>query len=504
MPAKILIVDDELVVAESMRVMLRQSGYTVAEPVGQADAALEAIGREKPDLVLMDINLGQDQEGIELAERIRSRHSLPVVYVTAYTDDATLARAKITHPFGYVPKPFEARDLRVAIEIALHSHALEVALAAHAESYRTLLSTTLDGVIETDEQVRLVDVNQVYQRMTGYTREELLGMRIHELEAVESSDEVDAHSRRMRREGGGWFESRHRGKDGGVIDVEVKVTHIPGRGRFVAFIRNISERKTLEGTMRFLAERGTQPEEDFFRQLALHLAEQLGMDFVCIDRLEGDGRTARTLAVFSNGRFEDNISYTLKDTPCADVVDKSLCCFPSGVRKLFPRDAALDTLGAESYVGTVLWDQAAVPIGLIAVIGRKPLRNPELARKILQLVAGRAAGELIRLLAEEVRRATEAKLRESEEKYRKLVENAQELVWKCDAQGRFTYLNPAWETTHGYKVEEMLGRCFGEFQRPEVFARDIKEFSRHLAGGSVRGYETTHLTKDGRELALLF
>ena len=95
-------------------------------------------------------------------------------------------------------------------------------------------------------------------------------------------------------------------------------------------------------------------------------------------------------------------------------------------------------------------------------------------------------------------------LKESEIKYRNLVETAQELVWKCDVQGRFTYLNPAWEKTHGYNIEEMLGRGFGEFQRPEVFERDRQEFARELAGGSVKEYETTHIARDGRELTLLF
>jgi PAS domain S-box-containing protein len=102
------------------------------------------------------------------------------------------------------------------------------------------------------------------------------------------------------------------------------------------------------------------------------------------------------------------------------------------------------------------------------------------------------------------RKRAEETLRESEGKYRSLVETAQELVWKCDSEGRFTYLNPAWERTHGYTIEEMLGRRFGEFQRPEVSERDRREFSRRLAGGGVGEYETTHVSKPGRELTLLF
>jgi PAS domain S-box-containing protein len=103
-----------------------------------------------------------------------------------------------------------------------------------------------------------------------------------------------------------------------------------------------------------------------------------------------------------------------------------------------------------------------------------------------------------------VRKDAEKALIESEKKFRDLVETSQELIWKCDAEGRFTYLNPAWETTHGYKVEEMLGKNFGTFQRPEVCERDKKLFFRRLSGGSIRGYETSHLTKEGKERTLIF
>ncbi|MHA2265441.1 MAG: PAS domain S-box protein, partial [Candidatus Thorarchaeota archaeon] len=95
-------------------------------------------------------------------------------------------------------------------------------------------------------------------------------------------------------------------------------------------------------------------------------------------------------------------------------------------------------------------------------------------------------------------------LKESEERYRSLVETSHDLIWKCDAEGKFTYLNKAWEKTHGYKIEEMLGRKFTEFQLPEVAENDVKEFGRHMAGGSVVGYETTHIAKSGDVINLVF
>ncbi len=96
------------------------------------------------------------------------------------------------------------------------------------------------------------------------------------------------------------------------------------------------------------------------------------------------------------------------------------------------------------------------------------------------------------------------KAEENEKLYKDLVQSSQNLIWKCDLEGNFIFLNSAWENTHGYKIEEMLGRPFSDFQRPEVFERDVVEFTKHLEGGSVNGYETTHITKVGTEITLIF
>ena len=103
----------------------------------------------------------------------------------------------------------------------------------------------------------------------------------------------------------------------------------------------------------------------------------------------------------------------------------------------------------------------------------------------------------------EQRRTLDA-LRVSEEKYRALVETSQELIWRCDSEGRFTYLNPAWEMTHGYRVADMLGRRFSDFQSAAAAAQDAREYAARMDGGAFRNYETTHLTRDGQEVALVF
>lgn len=96
------------------------------------------------------------------------------------------------------------------------------------------------------------------------------------------------------------------------------------------------------------------------------------------------------------------------------------------------------------------------------------------------------------------------KAEENQKQYEDLVQSSHNLIWQCDLEGKFTFLNSAWENTHGYKVEEMLGRPFSDFQRPEIFERDVIEFTKHLEGGFVKGYETTHIIKDGTEIPLVF
>ena len=136
--------------------------------------------------------------------------------------------------------------------------------------------------------------------------------------------------------------------------------------------------------------------EDFFRALARYLAETLNMDHVRIDRLERDRLAVKTVAVYFDGKFEDNLACALKDTPRGDVVGKMICSFPRDVRQLFPRDGVLQEMMAESYVGTTLRGSRGKPIGLIAVIGRQPRADSHLAEAILKVVAIHAAGELER------------------------------------------------------------------------------------------------------------
>ena len=118
--ARILVVEDEWLVAQGIAESLGELGYEVAGMAASGEETLRLAAEAHPDLVLMDILLKGDMDGIEAAEHLRRRFDLPVVFLTAYADPQTLGRAKVTEPFGYLLKPFEVRELHSIIEIALY------------------------------------------------------------------------------------------------------------------------------------------------------------------------------------------------------------------------------------------------------------------------------------------------------------------------------------------------------------------------------------------------
>ena len=261
-------------------------------------------------------------------------------------------------------------------------------------------------------------------------------------------------------------------------------------------LSDVTGRKAREEVQAFLARAGSGPtEEPFFNALARYLARSLGLEFLCIDILEGDGLNARTLAVWHDGQFEDNVTYALKDTPCGEVVGREVCCFPASVCQFFPRDQVLKDLRAESYIGVTLWSHTGRPIGLIAAIGRHPLADRPQAEAVLKMAAERASGELERMFAEEA-------LQKSEARVRAITEAAQDAIIMMDPRGKISYWNPAAETIFGYTREEAVGQALHALLVSEPYLSAYSEafpgFQRTGRGNAVgRTIEMAACRKDG-------
>ena len=345
--SNIMVVEDSGIVLLDIQKSLILLGYSVVATASTKEEAIRKAKEVRPDLVLMDIRLGEKMGGIEAADHIREHLDIPIVFLTGYADEDTFQRAKIAGPFGYILKPFDPKGLQTTIEIALHNHDLKKELRESEKRYRTLVETMNDGVCQVDVDGKIIFVNDKLCQMTGFSREDLIGREHDSLFSDEfwqlQQEEFSKHKKGVSNS----YETALVRKDGTGIPVILSGSPVQ----------------------------------------------------------EHDGSFAGAIDVFTNVM---------------------------------------------------------------------PLKHAEAA------------------------------LVESETLYHDLVETAQDLIWQCDAEGRYTYLNPAWEEVFGYKIEEMLGKSFAEFQSPECAARDLKELSRLLQGGTVKGYETVHMAKDGRELHLVF
>ena len=148
--AHVLVVEDETIVSMDIQSKLKDLGCSIAAAVSSGHEAVQSAAETSPDLVLMDINLHGDMDGVDAAGRIQRHFDIPIIYLTAYADDQTLQRAIIADSFGYVVKPFTEQALHAAIEVALHRHRIEGLLKKSERRFVTALRGVADAIVATD------------------------------------------------------------------------------------------------------------------------------------------------------------------------------------------------------------------------------------------------------------------------------------------------------------------------------------------------------------------
>ncbi len=190
-PPRILVVEDERVVALDVKAVLRRLGYTLAGVTASGAEAVELCEALRPDLVLMDIFLTGDMDGVDAACVIQTECAVPVIYLTSHTDQVTLQRAKRTAPYGYVLKPVDERWLRTAVEMALFKHRAEQELKASERRYRQLFAGMLNAFVlleyrpglpeaGQDGDFRILDANPAFERVTGLACTDIVGQALRQ------------------------------------------------------------------------------------------------------------------------------------------------------------------------------------------------------------------------------------------------------------------------------------------------------------------------------------
>ncbi len=171
----VLVVEDERIIAKGIEKQLKGLGYAVAGTASTGADAIRLADERRPDLILMDVNLGGEPDGIGAAEAIRAARDVPVVFLTAHSDGETLDRAKRSGPFGYVLKPYEDTELKVAIELALYKHQADRRVRENEAWLAATLASIGDAVIATDAAGRVRFLNALAERLTGWPDAEAAG-----------------------------------------------------------------------------------------------------------------------------------------------------------------------------------------------------------------------------------------------------------------------------------------------------------------------------------------
>lgn len=349
---------------------------------------------------------------------------------------------------------------------------------AEQERFSAVLSTTGDGFWIVDDRNRIVFVNEAYCRMSGYASDELLARTIMDVEAEESPEAVLQHTDAIRASGHDRFETRHRRKDGSLIDLEVSVNRF-GDGKTVfSFLRDITDRKRLE------AER-TRLYEENVRYYRERIAEQ--------------GRLSMVLQATSDG-----FCIVADDTRLL-FVNNALCSMLGYDRRellnMSIRD--IDVFLDAGQVAGALLDIKKEGYGLLETRHRR--KDGSVIDVEISINRYQSENQFFAFIRDITgRKRSEEALRRSEERFRQVSETAQEWIWEVDREGRYTYSSPVVTTLLGYRPEEVVGqRRFYDFFVPEEREQLKQEALRIVEQQApFKDFVNRNLHKDGREVIL--
>ncbi len=258
--ATILVVEDEQIVAIDIVNTLHGLGYGVLGPVDTGEAAIRIVEEQLPDLVLLDVQLKGHMDGIETAEWIRKGRKIPFVYLSTFSDDRTLSRAKKTEPYGYITKNSHKNDLHSTIEMALYRHRMELKVQKHEELLSVTLKSMSDAAIGATLDGTIMSWNRGAVSIFGYVEEEVLGENLSILTPPFYPNEIpEVLDRVGNNEEVDHYETIRRRKGGEIINISLKVS--PIRDSFekitgVSIIaRDITARKRLERQVLEISER---------------------------------------------------------------------------------------------------------------------------------------------------------------------------------------------------------------------------------------------------------
>jgi len=246
---KILLVEDESLEAMELKLTLESFGYEVPYVASCSEEAVEKALGIMPDLILMDIVLKGDTDGIEAVSKIKDLN-IPVIYLTAHSEESTIERAKFTEPYGYIIKPYDRTELKYAIEFAIYKNQMEKELKENKENFRAIAENSIDSILIAVEKGKHVYVNPQAVELTGYTKEELLNTQIEDIahpdEIINLKERYDL--RMAGKQIPSTYETRIVRKDNKIVPIEISATKTIWRNQPAVMVQvsDITSRKKIE------------------------------------------------------------------------------------------------------------------------------------------------------------------------------------------------------------------------------------------------------------------
>jgi len=472
--AGILVVEDENIVARDIQNTLKHLGYIVTGIAASGEEAIQKAGATRPDLVLMDIMLKGYQDGVEAAQKILALHNIPVIYLTAFTDEKTLQRAKVAEPYGYVLKPFEERELHIAIEMALYKHRMTKKLQEREQLLAKILKTINDAVIVIEANGQVSFMNQVAEALTGWKQKEAIGQPLTEVFKISPAAPPTATPKLAQHvfaEGSIDTYSRLLTKDGREISVDDNAVPLRDengnvRGAILVF-RDLSARQQAQAK---LLDRFSQLQALYQMTEAIGRTVSIGEIYEeALDSLERVLKVDRAAILLfdPDGIIRFKASHGLSETYRLAAEGHSLW-LPERRKPqpLFIADVEQDnTLGP---IRGAILREGIRAIGFLPLLGQglllgkfmlyynTPRQFSEEEIRLAQMLAGNVA------FAIERARAIEA-VQASEERFRQMAENIREVFYMSAPKApAVLYVSPAYE--------EIWGRsCATLYEQPRSF-----------------------------------
>lgn len=503
--ARILIVEDEALVAKDLSAALGDMGYRVIGTVGTGEEAVFVATGERPDLVLMDIVLRGPMDGIEAAGEINRLTRIPVVFLTGYSEREIIGRAKITEPYGYLLKPFNMQEVAATIEMALFKARVEAKLIESEERFRRAFESATIGMVIIGLDGRFIEVNSAFCHLLGYSEPQLLQMTFLD---ITHPDDVERSRRAIESilDGSDEYvqlEKRYVHQNGGTIWAWVSSALCrDSAGRpvhFIGQIQDVTRRKQAEDLMAIERDLGLALSSTTSLNEALGLCLEASFK---IDEIDCGGiyffdeATGGLVLSHHDGLGDEFVAWASRIPLGSGRANLVLAGKP-----VYQADTMMPGEDAKLREAEGLYGLAVIPlwydnrvIGSLNVASRIHDRIPPAGRRALEAIASIIGGSLARI-------NTSQSLIESERRFRGLIDIMTEGLVMFDRHMRVSYINQKCLDILAVTWDQVVGRdaigLFEEFADEKTKKTLVAKALARMRGDE-EAYELEGRRADGR------